>query len=258
VGDEVLLEDRDGRGVVTLTFNRPHVRNAFDAELMGAITTSVDRLAADEQVRALVLTGAGDAFSAGADLNWMVAVADYTFERNVEDSRGFDAMLRAVHDFPAPVLGRVNGHAIAGASGLLACMDIVVAVRGARFGFTEARLGLVPAMISAYVQPRIGQSNARRYFLTGEVFDTDRAAAIGLVHEVCEREELDDTFASVLDAVVAAGPRAQREIKRLIPAIAATTNPAESEQLRLTSIANARIGEEAQARIRAFLDQRRG
>lgn len=251
----VLRVERDERDVVTLTLDRPDVRNAFDGELMQALTTTVTALADDASVRALVLTGAGTVFSAGADLNWMVAVAGDTFEQNVADSRGFDRMLRAVHDFPAPVLARVNGHAIAGASGLLACVDIAVAVRGARFGFTEARMGLVPAMISAYVQPRIGRANAHRYFLTGELFDADRAMAIGLVHEVCDREELDTTFGAVLEGVLAGGPLAQRATKRLITAIAATDAPEESEQLRLETIAEARMGPEARERIRAFLDR---
>jgi methylglutaconyl-CoA hydratase len=250
--DPVLLVDRDERDVVTLTFNRPEVRNAFDGALMEAITTTTQDLAADDTVRALVLTGAGSVFSAGADLNWMVAMADYTFEQNVEDSRGFEHMLRVVHDFPAPVLARVNGHAIAGASGLLACVDIAVAVRGARFGFTETRLGLVPAMISAYVQPRIGLANAHRYFLTGELFDADRALSIGLVQECCEPEDLDEVFTTILDAVVAGGPMAQRSTKQLIAAVDASSSPDETQQLRLEAIARARTTDEAQERIRTF------
>jgi methylglutaconyl-CoA hydratase len=249
----VLRVERDERDVVTLTFDRPEVRNAFDGELMQALATTVADLGDDPSVRAVVLTGSGSVFSAGADLNWMVAVADYTFEQNVEDSRGFDRMLKAIHDFPAPVLARVNGHAIAGASGLLACVDIAVAVRGARFGFTETRLGLVPAMISAYVQPRIGLAAAHRYFLTGELFDADRALAMGLIHEVCEPDELDAVFGAVLDAVVAGGPSAQRATKRLIAAIDAAGGPEESERLRLETIAEARMGTEARDRVQAFL-----
>ncbi len=252
----VLLEERDERDVVTLTLNRPQVRNAFDGELMAAVTDAATRLADDPSVRAVVLTGAGNAFSAGADLNWMLSAADADLADGVDDSRTFEAMLRAVHDLPMPVLARVNGHAIAGASGLLACVDIAVAVRGAKFGFTEARLGLVPAMISAYVQPRIGRANATRYFLTAEVFDTDRAYELGLVHERCEPDDLDETFGAILDTVVAAGPGAQRSIKQLIPAIEATRSPAESEQLRLEAIARARASEEAQTRIQAFLERR--
>jgi methylglutaconyl-CoA hydratase len=247
--------DRD-EGVVTLTLDRPHVKNAIDAELMQALTAAVTDHGADEDVRALVLTGSGDVFSAGADLSWMAAVADASDADNREDSRTFERMLRAVHDAPVPVLARVNGHAIAGASGLIACADIVVAVRGARFGFTEARLGLVPAMVSSYVLPRIGAGNARRYFLTGELFDADRARELGLVHEVCEPDDLDAVFAEVVDHVLAAGPQAQRETKRLLPLVAAGTSPSDTEDLRVETITRARASAEAQQRIRAFLDQR--
>jgi methylglutaconyl-CoA hydratase len=255
VSDE-LRQDRDERGVVTLTLDRPEVRNAFDADLMRAITEATTTLAEDDTVRALVLTGAGDAFSAGADLSWMSSMVDYTFEENVADSRRFEGMLRAVHDFPAPTIARVNGHALGGAAGLLGCVDIAVAVRGAWFGFTEARLGLVPAMISAYVQPRIGVGNARRYFLTGERFDTDRAFDLGLVHEVCEREDLDATMDRVLDEVLAAGPLAQREVKRLIAAIAATPDLDANEQLRVELISRMRVADEGQEGMRAFFDKR--
>ena len=251
----VLGEDRDEHGVVTLTLQRPQVRNAFDAALIAAVTEAATRLAADDTVRAVVLTGAGAVFSAGADLNWMLAAGEGD-AGTVDDSRAFESMLRAVHELPMPVLARVNGHAIAGASGLVACADVAVAVRGAKFGFTEVRLGLVPAMISAYVQPRIGVANAHRYFLTGEVFDADRAHALGLVHEVCEPHELDEVVAGLLGTLVAAGPQGQRATKRLIGRIAATPSPADSEQLRLETIARARASEEAQARIRTFLADR--
>lgn len=254
--DAPLRTDRDDRGVVTLTFDRPEVRNAIDARVMDLVTRTVTSLADDEDVRAIVLTGAEDVFSSGADLSWMGAVADASFEENVDDARQFDAMLRAVNDAPVPVLARVNGHAIAGASGLVACADIAIAVRGARFGFTETRLGLVPSMVSSYVVPRIGIGNARRYFLTGELFDAERAVAMGLIHDVCEPGDLDATFGDVLDHVLAAAPAAQRATKALIPAIAAASRPAETEQLRVETIARARAGDEAQDRIRAFLELR--
>ncbi len=248
---------RDDRGVVTLTFDRPEVRNAFGPELMRALIGTLEDLATDEEVRAVVLTGAGKTFSAGADLTWMSSIVDNSFEENVEDSRGFERMLRAVHDAPMPVLARINGHALGGAAGLIGCVDIAVAVRGARFGFTETRLGIAPAMISAYVQPRIGLGNARRYFLTGEVFDADRAYDLGLVHEVCEPDDLDAAFAAVLDEVLAAAPKAQRETKRLIDQIERSDGPADSERLRVELISRLRSSDEAQTRIRSFLDGKR-
>lgn len=251
---EHLLIDRDDRDVVTLTMHRPEVRNAFGPDLMRGLTESMVQLSGDDTVRAVVLTGAGKAFSAGADLTWMSAIVDNTFEENVEDSRGFERMLRAVYDAPMPVIARVNGHALGGAAGLLGCVDIAVAVRGAKLGFTETKLGLAPAMISAYVQPRIGLANAHRYLLTGGLFDADRAKEIGLVQEVCDPDDLDATFAEVMDEVLAAGPKAQRETKALVRAIDATTGPDDSERLRVELISRLRASDEAQGRIHAFLD----
>jgi methylglutaconyl-CoA hydratase len=253
---DALRLDRDDRGVVTLTLDRPAARNAFDADLMRAITEAVTDLAGDDGLRALVITGAGDAFSAGADLGWMSAMAGYSFDENVADSRRFERMLRAVHDFPAPTVARVNGHALGGAAGLLGCVDIAVAVRGAWLGFTEVRVGIVPAMISAYVQPRIGLANARRYFLTGERFDADRAFHLGLVHEVCDPDDLDAVTDRVLDEVLAAGPQAQREVKRLIAAIDAAEDLDASEQVRVESISRMRVSEEGQEGMRAFFERR--
>ncbi|MFA9445530.1 enoyl-CoA hydratase-related protein [Egicoccus sp. AB-alg6-2] len=252
---DALLIDRDDRGVVTLTLNRPDVRNAFNGALMQAIGESVDELAADPEVRVLVLTGAGPVFSAGADLNWMASMRDYTFEENVADSRRFEAMLRAVDDFPAPVVARVNGHALGGAAGLLGCVDLAVAVRGSLFGFTEVRLGIAPAMISAYVQPRIGTSQARRYFLTGERFDADRALTLGLVSEVCEADDLDTTCGRIVSELLAAGPGAQRETKQLIRQIDRLGRD-ESRELRLELIARLRVSAEGQEGMGAFFDKR--
>lgn len=255
--DEVLRVDRDDRGVVTLTLNRPEVRNAFNPELMTALGDELSRLADDPTVRAVVLTGAGSVFSAGADLTWMSSMAEAGFDESVADSATFESMLRAAATFPRPLLARVNGHAIAGASGLLACVDVAVAVRGSLFGFSEVRLGIVPAMISAYVLPRIGVGSARRYLLTGERFDADAALRIGLVHEVCEADDLDETFSRLLDGVLAGGPQAHLEVKRLIDDVGRATTFEESEERRVTSIARARASDEGQEGIRAFFDKRR-
>ena len=254
--EQDLLIDRDDRGVVTLTLNRPEVRNAFSEAMMRGLVQTFEELADDDGVRAVVLTGSGSAFSAGADLTWMSSLVDGSFEDHVENSRGFERMLRAVYDAPMPVLAKVNGHALAGASGLLSCVDIAIGVTGAKFGFTEVKLGLIPAMISAYVQPRIGPANARRYFLTGEVFDTATAVRIGLVHEACEPDDLDATFDRVLGELLMAGPQAQRETKPLITAINASDHPADTEQFRVELISRIRTSDEAQQRMRAFLERR--
>ena len=248
-----LRVDHDVSGVVTLTLDRPEVRNALDADLMTALTRTVGDLADDDSVRALVLTGAGPAFSAGADLNWMRAMVDFSFEQNVADSRGFDAMLRAVDGVGAPVIARVNGPAIAGAAGLVACADIAVAVDTARFGFTEVQLGLVPAMISAYVVPRIGAAAARRYLVTGEVFDAATARDIGLVHEVCAPDALDATVDGLLGTLLRGGAAAQRATKSLLATVTADPDPSRTEAARLEAIARARVSDEAQQRMLAFV-----
>ena len=247
---------RDTRGVVTLTMDRPEVRNAFGPDLMGALADAFTGLADDPAVRAVVLTGEGPAFSAGADLNWMRSMVDYSYDEQVADSRQLDALFATVDVFPAPVVARVNGHALGGATGLIACADIAVAVRGAKLGFTEARLGLAPAVISTYVLPKIGLSNARRYFLTGEVFDADVALAMGLVHEVCDPDDLDATTEDLLQRILAAGPQAQRAIKRLIPEVAAAVTREASAAATVPVIARLRVSDEGQAGMQAFFDRR--
>lgn len=243
-------------GVVTLTLHRPEVRNALDATLMTQLATTLRAVAGDDAVQVVVLTGEGSAFCAGADLSWMRAMVDYSVEENIADSRGFEAMLAAAFDLPMPLVARVNGHALAGATGLLACADVVVAVDTARFGFTEVQLGLVPAMISAYLVPRIGPGAASRFMLTGELFDATTAQRIGLVDEVCPPEQLDEVVATIVASLVAGGTEAQRATKALLRTVARHPDPADTEQARLTSIAHARVSDEAQQRMRAFFTRR--
>ncbi len=258
MSDSPVTTTRDDRGVATVTLARPEVRNAFGPEMMDAIRGAFDALREDDDVRCVVLTGEGNAFSAGADLNWMKSMAQYTFEENVADSRQLEQLFRTVDSFPRPVVARVNGHALGGATGLIACVDIAVAVRGAKLGFTEARLGLAPAVISAYVQPKIGYSNARRYFLTGEVFDADRAYDLGLVHEVCDPDDLDATTERVVGEVLAAGPTAQTAIKRLIREVEDAAPDLEAvAELTIPVISRLRASEEGQEGMGAFFDKRR-
>lgn len=249
-----LLVDRDDRGVVTLTLNRPEVRNAFGPTLMSALGTTLAELRADEDVRILVLTGAGSSFSAGADLHWMRSMVDYSHDEQVADSNRLDRLMHAIDTFPAPVVARVNGHALAGGTGLVACADIVVAVRGAKLGFTETRLGLAPAVISTYVLPRIGVSTARRLFLTGEVFDAELGRDIGLIHELCDPDDLDDVTERVIEALLAAAPGAQRAVKQMIRDVAGL-DPARARETTIPLIAMLRNSTEGQTGMKAFLDR---
>lgn len=254
---DLVRTDRDDRGVITLTLDKPEIRNAFNPEFMRAIRGVFDALADDDTVRCVVLTGAGTAFSAGADLTWMSSMKDYSFEENVTDSRELDALFRTIDHFPRPVVARVNGAALGGAMGLIACADIAVASRDAVFGFSETKLGIAPAVISTYVQPKIGVSNARRYFLTGERFDADRAFHLGLVHEVCDAEELDGTLERVLREVLSAGPAAQVAVKRLIPKVEAAETQQEAADETVQVIARLRVGDEGQEGMAAFFAKRR-
>lgn len=252
---DALRTTRDSRGVATLTMDRPEVRNAFGPDLMAALADTFAELADDDSVRVVVLTGIGPAFSAGADLNWMRSMVDYSYDEQVADSRQLDALFAAVDAFPAPVVARVNGHALGGATGLIACADVAVAARGAKLGFTEARLGLAPAVISTYVLPKIGLTNARRYFLTGETFDADAAKAMGLVHEVCDPDDLDAVTADLVQRLLAAGPQAQRAIKELIPRVAAAPTRADAADQTIPVIARLRVSDEGQHGMQVFFDR---
>lgn len=247
--------DRDGRGVVTITMDRPEVRNAFDATLIAELGAAAESLAADPDIRVVVLTGAGEIFSAGADLNWMRSMKGWTFDENAADSARMDAMYRALYDLPCPVIGRVNGHALGGGAGLVAVCDIVVAVDGASFGFTEVMLGLAPAVISPYVVRKIGPSFARATFVTGERFGADRALAAGLVHEVVTRDDLDVAVANAVDRCLAAGPTAAATAKRLPDLALRPLDEATADTPGIT--AGLRVAEEGQEGMAAFLERRR-
>ena len=253
---DLVRQHRDDRGVVTLTLAKPEIRNAFNPDFMRAIRAAFDGLRDDADLRVVVLTGEGTAFSAGADLNWMRSMKDYSYDDNVADSRELDALFRTIDGFPRPVVARVNGAALGGAMGLIACADIAVASRDAVFGFSETKLGIAPAVISTYVQPKIGVSNARRYFLTGERFDADRAFHLGLVHEVCDADDLDATTERVLREVLTAGPGAQVAVKELIPRVESAGSQDEAAEHTIAVIARLRVAEEGQEGMQAFFDKR--
>ncbi|WP_205712049.1 enoyl-CoA hydratase-related protein [Euzebya rosea] len=252
---ETLRVEVDDRGVATITMDRPEVRNAFNDTLIGELSSVAAALAADDDVRVVVLTGGGPVFSAGADLNWMGSMRDWSREENVADSRRMNGMLRSLWDLPKPLIGRVNGHAIAGGTGLTAVCDIVVAVRGAKLGLTEAVLGLAPAVISPYVVRKIGVSQARALFVTGELFDAEHAHRIGLVHQLVDDvDALDVAVAETVRRCLKAGPRAAAVAKTL-PDLALDDLDVATDRTP-GIIAELRVSEEGQEGIAAFFEKR--
>lgn len=252
--DHILLVETAKR-VARVTLNRPELHNALNDQLIAAIRDAFRALAADERVRVVVLTGAGLSFCAGADLGWMQRTVAYTVAENQADALRLVEMLEAIEDCPKPVVARVNGAALAGGAGLVAACDIAIAAETARFGFTESRLGLVPATISPYVVRKIGESHARALFLTAERFEAARAAAIGLVHRVVPPEELDAAVDQTVRNLLAGGPAALAENKALLRGIRARSG---EELGRYTAdlIARLRTSTEGQEGLRAFLEKR--
>ncbi|WP_054656755.1 enoyl-CoA hydratase-related protein, partial [Stenotrophomonas pictorum] len=197
MSDTLLVQHE--RGVATLCLNRPELHNAFDAGLIATLTAALERVGADPEVRAVVLTGSGASFSAGADLQWMRAMASASQEENRTDSLALARLMRTLDELPKPTIARVHGASFGGGVGLVACCDIAIAVDGVRFGLTESRLGLLPAVISPYVIAAIGPRQARRWFATGEHFDATTARDIGLVHQVVPAAGLDAAVQAQLD-----------------------------------------------------------
>lgn len=230
--------------LLRITIAKPERRNAFDAALIAELA---EAFADVGDARAIVLAGEGPSFCAGADVEWQRSSIGLSYEENVEDALRLFRMLEAIDTCPAPVVARVQGFALGGGSGVVACADIVLAAPDAVFGFTEVRLGIVPAVISPFVLPRIGSAAARRYFLTGERFDAEAALRIGLVHEIAD--ELDAATEYVVEHLLVAGPQAAREAKRLV-----RERPTGEETARLA--AHLRTSEEGQEGLRAFLEKR--
>ena len=253
MGEELVGLDVDARGVASITLRRPERRNAFDAEIIAGIVDALAHVSLD--ARAVVLRSEGDAFCAGADLNWMKGMVDYSLDQNVADSRALAEMFRALDDLPMPLLARVQGAAIGGGAGLVAVADIAVASTDATFGFTEVRLGIIPAVVSPYVVRKIGPAHASALFVSGIRFDAQRAREIGLVEAVESADELDAKLALYVDAVVAGGPHAVNAAKRLVREVAGRP-VSEVRQLTVERIAQLRVSHEGQEGMRAFLERR--
>ena len=259
MSDALVIERSGARGVVArVTLNRPELHNAFNADLIGELRTTFRRLADDpaDRLRAIVLSGNGPSFCAGADVNWMRASLGLTTEQNEQDAMVLAEMLDAIDRCPAPVVARVHGACLGGGMGLCAVSDLVIAESGARFGFTETRLGILPAVISPFVIAKIGETHARALFPTGRRFDATRALRIGLVHEVVEGDAaLDAAVDTAIADLMAAGPTAARAAKAVVREVRGL--PHESTRWHTARrIATQRTSPEGQEGLRAFLEKR--
>ena len=247
------------RGAVAeVRLNRPGVHNAFDEQLIAELTATLQRLDTDPAVRAVVLSGEGASFSAGADLNWMRAMAKASEADNLADSLKLAALMRTLNYLGKPTIARVNGAAYGGGVGLVACCDIAIGVESAKFSLSEVKLGLVPAVISPYVIAAIGARAARRLFITGEVFDGTEARRIGLLHEAVAADQLDAAVERSLHWLGKGGPLAQAEAKRLALRIAGMTPDTQAavDMDNAALIARLRVSAEGQHGLSAFLDKR--
>lgn len=239
-----------------LTLNRPDVRNAFNEEVIAELTDWAQSAASDAGLRVVVLGGAGKVFSAGADANWMARMVSYSHEDNVEDAMRMAEMFLALNRIPAAVIGRIHGAALGGGAGLAAICDVAVAEERALFGFTETKLGILPAVISPYVLPKIGPSAARELFLTGRRFSAVRAKEIGLVHAVVPPADLDDAVQGYVKELLSASPTGIAAAKALIPAVLGKS-PEDAIGITSHAIASQRVSPEGQDGLKAFLDKRK-
>ena len=257
---EMFLEIQRKGAVEHLTLNRPDVRNAFNEQVIAELTAWAEatRAAAERhEVRVAVLGGAGRTFSAGADVAWMAKALAYTEDENVRDATAMSRMFSALNDLPLPLIGRIQGAALGGGAGLAAVCDIVVAADDALFGFTEVKLGIIPAVISPFALAKIGRAAARELFLTGARFSAARAKEIGLVHAVVPAADLDAAVAKYVDEILTSGPDAVAAAKALIPAVWSAASRDEATTITARAIATRRVSPEGQEGLKAFLDKRK-
>ena len=244
-------------GVATLVLSRPEVRNAFNDDVIAEFTQAFDALGAREDVRCVVLAAVGQAFCAGADLNWMRRMADYTHAENLADAAQLAEMLRVIYECPKPTVARIQGDVYAGGMGLVAACDVAVSVDTAQYCLSEVKLGLIPATISPYVIRAMGARAAHRYFLTAERFDASEAHRIGFIHEVVTADALDAKVAEITQALVNASPQAVKACKQLVQDVAGQELSAELIARTVTGIADIRSSEEGKEGVQSFLQKRK-
>ncbi|MCH2395972.1 enoyl-CoA hydratase/isomerase family protein [Oceanibaculum sp.] len=255
--DQPLIFEKRPDGVAVLRLNRPDIHNAFDEKLIADLSAVFKKLAQDDSVRVLLLTSEGKSFSAGADLDWMRRMAASGEHENFTDALALTDMMEALDRLPMPVVARVQGAAMGGGVGLVACCDIAIAADSATFAFSEVRLGIIPAAISPYAVRAIGTRQARRYFLTGERFDAATALRLGLVHEVVPADRLDATVDGILDAILKSGPEATRAAKDLVHLVDGLEFDGNLRRETALRIGRIRASKEGREGLSAFLEKRK-
>jgi methylglutaconyl-CoA hydratase len=250
------LEVKEEENIATVVLNNPEIHNAFNEVLIKEIQDCIKSLGKDPNIGIIVLTGNGKSFCAGADLKWMRKMVDFTKEENISDSTDLANMFEVMHRCPKPIIGKINGSAIGGGVGLVAVCDIAVSSEEAKFAFSEVKLGIIPAVISPYVVPKIGLSYARELFLTGQRFDAHKAKEIGLVHYVIPEDDLDEKIAEIIKLLGSSGPQAMAESKELLRRVS-YMGEEEYKNYTIEKIAELRISKEGQEGIGAFLAKRK-
>lgn len=248
--------ETDARGVATLTLNRPEKHNALDGDTLKQLHEALLGIGRDASVRALVLTGAGASFCAGADIAHMRSMLDATEQQNIDDALLLANCLRTLDELPKPVIARVNGNVFGGGVGLVACADIAIAVDSAKFALTEVRLGLVPAVISPYVVRTVGERQARRLFLTAAALTAEDAQTLDLVHRVTAPERLDAEVEVQIDLILRGGPLALAAAKKLVRDVARSNDREQLMQETAALLASLRVSVEGKEGLSAFLERR--
>ena len=252
-----LLSEIDEHGRATITFNRPEIHNAFDDTLVNALSEELNRLERDTSVRVVMLAARGKSFSSGADLNWMRRMANYSFEENLTDATALAEMMKTLANLSKPTIALVQGAAIGGGVGLVACCDIALATEDASFCLSEVKLGLIPAIISPYVAAAIGSRATRRYFLTAERFNAIEAHRLGLVHEVVRADELNERAECLCHQLMLNGPYAMASVKALVAEVALSYLDDDLIADTAERIAEIRASDEGREGLSAFLDKRK-
>ena len=254
--NDTLIYSEKPNGVAEITLNRPEIRNAFDNTLIQKLISAFKQAESSPSVKMILLKANGKHFSAGGDLNWMRSMVKASYEENYDDAQQLALMLSTINYHSKPVIAKVQGAAFGGAIGLIACADIVIADENSKFALSEVKLGLIPATISPYVIDAIGARAARRLFLTGEVFSSEKALSIGLISEVTETDELDNAINNIISSLLKNGPIALSRTKELIHRVNSEARDSSLINYTCELIAELRVSEEGQEGLSAFLEKR--